>query len=314
MMSGFSLAVRQSAAAASLLIFGAVPESAVAQSDCRVVQGLPEAYGELAQTELHATPPIHPTARVPNNPNARVPVDPTVATHGQLMLGQNILYHLPVFMTDPWSHPHNFQVVLEVALPDDARAEIAADQAAHPDSIYTAVPPVFAQTSLAIDVAGHPRKDSFRELDVFRNHFERPDRVDIVRAPAQIDRVLHFRELAPDLPKPAELAYLMFGSGDRLFLARMLSAPPDFDQVLEVDIGSAPEIDPTAGLSLSFVTRSNKVEDRLQVGEEVSCTTDGGPISVRVIAEPYCEVGELTHVVGQVAGHGFGAPTPCPGA
>ena len=77
------------------------------------------------------------------------------------MLAQSILYHLPVFMTDPWSHPHNFQVALEVALPDDARTAIAADQAAHPDTIYTAEPPVFAQTSLVIDVPGHPRKDAF---------------------------------------------------------------------------------------------------------------------------------------------------------
>lgn len=317
MRCAFFPAARRSMVASSLLILaGALPASAVAQSDCRVVAGLPEAYGQLAQPELHAAPPVHPEARIPSKPNARVPVDPTVATHGQLMLGPSISYHLPVFMTDPWAHPHNFQVVLELALPADAQAAIAADQTAHPDSIYTAVPPVFAQTSLVIDVPGHPRKDAFGQLIVFRNHFERSDRVEVVRAPAQIVRVLHFRELAPDLPKPPELAYAVFGSSDGLFLAHLLSAPPDFDQVLKIELDGAPaEADMTAGFSLSFATRSNKVEDRLKVGEEVSCATqDGEPVSLRVVAEPYCEIGELAHVVGVVAGNGFGRPTPCPGA
>lgn len=317
MMSALSLATSRSALVFSPLIFaGAISASAVAESDCRVVEGLPAAYAELAQSDLHATPPFHPHARIPERPNVRVPVDPTVATHGQLMLGQSISYHLPVFMTDPWSHPHNFQVVLELALPPDAQAALAADQAAHPDSIYTAVPPVFAQSSLVIDVPGHPRKDAFAELDVFRNHFERPDRVGIVRAPARIVRILHFRELAPDLPKPAELAYAAFGSSDGLFLAHMLSAPPDFDQVIKVEVDSMPaEVDMTTGFSLSFAARSNKVEDRLEVGEEVSCATEGGDaISLRVVAEPYCEVGELAHVVGAVAGNGFGTPIPCRGA
>jgi hypothetical protein len=309
MMSAFSLVMRRSALAFSPLIFAsAFSASAVAESDCRVIEGLPAAYAELAQTELHATPPIHP--------EARVPVDPTVAIHGQLMLGQSISYHLPVFMTDPWSHPHNFQVVLELALPADAQAAVAADQIAHPDSIYTVVPPVFSQTSLVIDVPGHPRKNEFAELDFFRNHFERSDRVRIVRAPARIVRILHFRELAPDLPKPAELAYVMFGSSGGLFLAHMLSAPPDFDQVLEVEVDGVPgDVDMTAGFSLSFADRSNQVEDRLKVGEEVSCATErGDSISLRMVAEPYCEIGELAHIVGKIAGNKFGTPTPCPGA
>jgi hypothetical protein len=317
MISAFSLLARRSVVASSVLVCaGAWPASALAASDCRIVDGLPEAYRELAQTELHATPPVHPHAIVPERPNVRVPVDPTVAMHGQLMLGQSLSYHLPVFITDPWSHPHNFQVVLELALPPDARAAIEADQAAHPDSIYTAAPPIFAQTSLVIDVPGHPRKNGFAELVVYRNHFEQADRVRVARSPAPIVRILHFRELAPDLPKPAELAYVVFGSSDGLFLAHMLSSPPDFDQVLEVEVDGVPAaVKMAAGFSLSFGARSNKVEERLKVGEEISCATGGGDaISVRVIAEPYCEIGELAHVVGEIAGHGFGTPTPCSGA
>jgi hypothetical protein len=310
----FFAGARRSVAASGLLVLaGALPGAAVAQSDCRLVAGLPEAYAQLAQTELHAGPPVHPDFRIPDNPGARVSVDPTVATHGQLLFDQSILYHLPVFMTDPWSHPHNFQVALEVELSDDARAAIAADQAAHPDSIYTAVPPRFAQTSLVIDVPGHPRKDAFEQLVVFRNHFERAERVEIARTPARIVRVLHFREFAPELPKPAELGYVMFGSGDSLALAHLLSAPEDFDQILTVEVDGA-DADLTAGWSLGFPTRSNKVGERLKVGEEISCAAeDGAPIRVRVVAEPYCEVGEFTHIVGQMAGNGFGNPAACPG-
>jgi hypothetical protein len=318
-MSALPSIVRRSALVSTMLgIAGAFAPPALAQNDCRFVAGLPEAYAELAQTELHATPPVHPVAKVPGDPDRKIPVDPTVATHGQLLLGQTILYHLPVFMTDPWSHPHNFQVVLEVALSDTAQAAIADSQAAHPESIHTAVPPVFAQTSLVVDVPGHPRKASFADLLVFRNHFEnRFERVDVARSPAKIVRVLHFREFAPDLPKPAELAYAVFGSGDDTFLAHLLSAPPDFDQILKAEIAGAPaDLNASAGWSLGFATRSNKVGDRLQVGEEVRCATpDDDTITVRVVAEPYCEIGEFTHIVGEVAGNPFfGTPTPCPGA
>ena len=87
--------------------------------------------------------------------------------------------------------------------------------------------------------------------------------------------MLHFRELAPELPKPAELGYVMFGSGDSLALAHLLSAPEDFDQILTVEVDGA-DVDLTAGWSLSFPTRSNKVGDRLKVGEEISCAADDG--------------------------------------
>jgi hypothetical protein len=93
----------------------------------------------------------------------------------------------------------------------------------------------------------------------------------------------------------------------------MLSAPEDFDQILTVEVDGA-DSDLTAGWSLSFPARSNKVSERLQVGEEITCAGDeGAPISVRVVAEPYCEVGEFTHIVGRVAGNGFGTSAPCPG-
>jgi hypothetical protein len=61
MMSAFSLLARRSAVASGLfLCAGAWPASVLAASDCRIAEGLPEAYRELAQTELHATPPVHP--------------------------------------------------------------------------------------------------------------------------------------------------------------------------------------------------------------------------------------------------------------
>jgi hypothetical protein len=294
------------------------PGAAAAQQTCILEDTLPAAYAGLHQPELHQPPAMWPeVARDAEGELTRS--SPTVATHGQLVLGRETvyLYHLPVFMTDPFSHPHNFQVILEAEFADaegGAFGRYAADRGDNPASIYTAVPPPFAQTALFLDYPGHPPLRAFDTVEVFRNHFERPGRERIVGAPMTIARLVHAREFAPDRPKPTELSYVLFGRGGDLFLAHMLSGPPDFDQILEVslDQASLPTDATRDGLFVTLSGRGNAVGERLRAGEVISCTGDGRTLELRVEAEPYCEVGEFTHVVGKLAGNGFGTPRDCP--
>ena len=308
----FSCGSISAPAVAGLLAAVAACAEAAAQTDCALSEAMPADYAALVQPALHEPRQMWPEVAL-NAGGQAVRASPTLATHGQLLLGHefHFLYHLPVFMTDPDAHPHNFQVVLEVTFSDRAaRDALVADQVETGDEgYYTAVPPAFAQTALFLDYPGHPPPRAFESVDVFRDHFER-DGERIASSPMAIEALVHGREFAPDLPRPEALVYLLFGRGSDWFLAHMLSGPPDFDQILSVEVDAA---DPPDGVPAQYLTlpgRVNGVADRLRPGDVLSCA--GGDIEVRIVGEPYCEVGELTHTVGNASGMGFGQPDDCP--
>jgi hypothetical protein len=234
------------------------------------------------------------------------------AQHNQLLLGDPTaesfyLYHLPLFMDDPRAHPHNFQVIVEARLAEpEHAATLKEDRAANPDTIYSAAPDQFDQTLLALDYPGHPPLSRLG-AEIHRGHLER-DGVSVfgfdVKVPLQLDRVVHFREFAPDAGKGTSLHYVVFGGS---LLAHALTAPPDFDQILRVEIESQSEL-PADGLYLTIGDRSNKIEDRLVPGQTISCSftdAEASELTISVENELYCEVGE----VGQI---GFRPFRSCP--
>lgn len=234
------------------------------------------------------------------------------AQHNQLLLGDPAadsfyLYHLPLFMNDPQSHPHNFQVIVEARLAEPEHAAVLSeDRAADPNIIYSAAPDEFDQTLLALDYPGHPPLPTLG-AEIYRGHLER-DGVSVfgfaVKVPLQLDRVVHFREFAPDAGKGTGLHYVVFGGS---LLAHTLTAPPDFDQIVRVKIESQSDL-PADGLYLTIGDRSNKVEDRLVPGQRISCShtdAEAPDVTISVENELYCEVGE----VGQI---GFRPSQDCP--
>ena len=239
------------------------------------------------------------------------------AQHNQLLLGDPTtdsfyLYHLPLFMNQPQVHPHNFQVIVEARLAEpEHAAALSEDRAANPRILYSVEPDSFDQTLLAFDYPGHPPLPDLGAA-IYRGHLERGGvsifgvdaAGDGVKVPLQLDRVVHFREFAPDAGKGTGLHYVVFG---RSMLAHALTAPPDFDQVVRVKIEGPSEL-PAEGLYLTIGGRSNKVEDRLVAGESVTCAHDDGQaseVTISVENELYCEVGE----VGQI---GFASSRNCP--
>jgi hypothetical protein len=51
-----------------------------------------------------------------------------------------------------------------------------------------------------------------------------------------VKQVVHFREFDSKTKRPAHLEYLLFGKGGKFFLAHLIVAPPDFDQLLSVKV------------------------------------------------------------------------------
>ena len=277
-----------------------------AETSCTLSSTIPS---DLAAPGPHEG--VHPLAGLASLQQAHA------EQHNQLLLGDPTadnfyLYHLPLFMNDPQFHPHNFQVILEAHLAEpEHAAALSEDQAKNPDIIYSAAPDRFDQTLLALDYPGHPPLPELGAA-IHRGHLERGGESlfgvnadgDGVKVPFQIDRVVHFREFAPDAGKGTGLHYVLFGGA---LLAHTLTAPPDFDQILRVKIESQSEL-PADGLYLTIGDRSNKVEDRLAPGQSISCSHTGAQaseVTIAVESELYCEVGE----VGQI---GFKPTRSCP--
>jgi hypothetical protein len=296
-----------------------VPLFGAHAAECTITTEVPEHLTVGAAPGLHAAPHLR---------SGGGPAAPHTATHGQLVLGKHaprVLYHLPVFMGDPWHHPHNFQVVLAVSPVDEAGAatvRYAQDREQHPDDLYTGVPPVFDQIALVYAHQGGEPLRRFDGVQLFRGHFENPADRHLVTGDADliVERVVYFNEFDPTAEPAATLSYLLFGHNDERFMVHLLSGPPDFDQVLEMAVEDdvLPQERFEQGVFVTFTGRANRVEDRLVSGEAVTCVLademNGAmpDVTLRVIADRYCEVGELAHTVGQVAGNNFGTPRICP--
>ncbi len=145
----------------------------------------------------------------------------TMGSHGMLVVGDKstFLSHLPMFMFEADNHPHNFQVILEVAFKPPPGGGPAADYVGdgrqHPSMmLYTFVPAEFEMDRL------DPAARSIEALtgEVHRGHFERHDDDGgqaIGKATAAITNVVHFRAFEEGSKKPPELEYLLFGRGRR---------------------------------------------------------------------------------------------------
>lgn len=229
----------------------------------------------------------------------------TMGVHGMLLFGDSVLYlsHLPMF-----ANPHNFQVLLEVGFEDGVREALTGDD------LYTFVPEPFA----IVELAAEPARTSM-EGTIFRGHFERGGQPIGDPVVADVQRVVHFRELDSDAARAEdrELAYLCFGRAGRLHLAHEITARPDFDHLLTARLvpgtvtdqaGRRPDQDVTGwdfatAQPVLFRGRADLPEQRLAPDETIEgfffqTTGPGGShgllVQVETGRELYAEVGELS--------------------
>jgi hypothetical protein len=231
--------------------------------------------------------------------------DATLATHGQLIFGTESVYlsHLPMFMFDVDRHPHNYQVIMEVDLPDDgtdSKANYIADRKAHPDTrVYTLDPERFAMVDLISDDTDKPIR-SFKG-DIYREHFERPGKTNIIpNATFNVKNIIYSHRFDPKAEDLKNLEYLLFGHGKEIFMAHIITKPPDFDQVLAVDSVNPALTDGelNAGIRVTFPGKENNLTMRLKEGETFQGERFRRDISeakleINIGKEIYFEEGEL---------------------
>ena len=221
--------------------------------------------------------------------------------HGMAVIGQQAVYlsHLPMFMV-----PHDWQVLLEVELQGRADPQQAyfEDREAHPEQrLYTFNPIPFVLPELFPDGEQPAPLDSF-DGTLFRAHFERDatNPEPIADATARVRNVIYRHRFQPD-EELDELRYLLFGKGPELFLAHLITRPPDFDHLLSVSLAEQPFSDEELGkgIVVKLGDRPNTIPARIspEADKELPAVAevDGRdqPVELRPEVEFYFETGDL---------------------
>jgi hypothetical protein len=237
--------------------------------------------------------------------------DPT--THNMVVIGESTVYisHLAMFQ-DPEDlkkepariMPHRYQAILEVTFGNQDKY-VKDRQGPRAAKLYTVGPTEqFVLSELAPTEPGHKPLRFFKGK-ICRGHLEKPgpDGESALLRDVQISvkQVVHFREFDLKAKKPAHLEYLIFGKGEKLFLAHLVVAPPDFDQLLSVKVTGHEFTDEelAKGVRLAFPATTNTPANRLRAKQQTTGEIKSGSrpmanrLQVDVDAELYFEEGEL---------------------
>jgi hypothetical protein len=197
--------------------------------------------------------------------------------------------------------PHRYQAILEVTFMK--QEDYVKDRREHRTTkIYTLNPERFVLPELVSLDPHHKPLSSFKANTIFRGHLERDDRVPILQdVSVNVRRVIHFREFDRKAKKPPQLEYLLFGKGEELFLAHLITAPPDFDQIIAVKVTDHefPEEVLAKGVLVIFPGTTNAAASRLKEKQRIAgeLKVDNAPamktIQIEVNREFYFEEGEL---------------------
>lgn len=115
---------------------------------------------------------------------------------------------------------------------------------------------------------------------------------DFQRHCRQCKKVIHFRKFGPEAEELPELEYFLFGKGQELYLAHLITRPPDFDQILAVkQIGQDFSDEELANtVQITFPGMENTISDRINAHQRAVAANN-----LPIIAghELYFEEGEL---------------------
>jgi len=216
------------------------------------------------------------------------------AGHGMLVVGSKtaFFYHLPMFMS-----PHDYQVILEGTLSQgtkDAQGIYREDRDRNPKThVYTFAPVPFVLPDLFPPA---PKRKQIQG-DLFRGHFESPP--EYPAEPFQIGsgmdvnvaNVVFAQKLLPLPAALGSLEYVLFGKGEDLFLAHVITKKGDFDQVLSTAVRGHQFADDELrhGVRIQFAQRANTASQRLVEGKPEAATAKVAGKDVAIEVEPRVE-------------------------
>ena len=204
---------------------------------------------------------MHPTGHPSGETTPELPSD--FGRHNMFAFGRRTLFlsHFPSFMA-----PHDTQLIFEATL-EDANGSLQEvwlrERESHPgQGGYVMKPEAFALSTLY--TPDPPARGSFTAT-FFRGGDEAiPELTDVT---VRVTDVVYANKLDQSASFD-ELCYILFGRGDELFLAHLLSRPPDFDQIVSVRlVGLHPDEDELKRrIDVVFPGRANTFQQRIQMG------------------------------------------------
>ena len=207
-----------------------------------------------------------------NVTSGNVAEDPPFS-HNMLVVGTHSAFvsHLPMFdalneqKTD-YTSPHRYQVIMEVRFMregKDVTDTYTKDRESNvATKMYTLEPRQrFVLAKLFTPNHQNPALRSFRAT-IFRDHLERNGQKingleDVV---VDIKGIVHAHKFEPSQEKPEKLEYFLFGKGDELFLAHLITNPPDFDQILSVKVTGHRFTDEELSRGVSVLFRTGAIK------------------------------------------------------
>ena len=235
------------------------------------------------------------------------------STHNMLVVGGKTVFlsHLPMFDDlsedkSDYTSMHRYQVILEARFirnRKDVTNIYTKDREANAGiKMYTLQPARFVLARLFTQNTGAPALKSFRAT-IFRDHLERNGETiqgleDVV---VNVNKVVYARKFDPSQDKPPQLEYFLFGKGDELFLAHLITKPPDFDQIVGVRTVGHRFTDEELGRGVRVLLpeRSNSAPQRIKENEQakaqfqVANTSQALDLPLQAGTEYYFEEGEL---------------------
>ena len=227
------------------------------------------------------------------------------ATHNWMLVGSHtaFLSHLPMFDhlnqagTD-YVTPHRFQVILQASF-ESGKSDVTnlyfADRQSHAGTKMFTVQPT--NKFVLLQLGETPPLTSF-EGTVFRGHLERGGQPisGLEDVKVRVQKVVHFHKFDPNAKAPDVLEYFLFGRGKELFLAHSIVKPPDFDQILSVDVtgGDVTDEQLSSAILIRIPSRKNAASDKIKEDQQVSAELpNGAKLAIHALKEFYFEEGEL---------------------
>jgi len=177
----------------------------------------------------------------------------------------------------------------ELARADGGPAtEYTADREKHAaQRLYSVAPEDFVLPDILPRPDQPPRLAMIRG-PLFRNRFDRDNGEEIApEVVVNIKNVIHGRKFDQTAPELKNLEYIVFGKPDEVYLAHLVTRPPDFDHIVRVTLDDVPSNESLRhGMTLVIPgLRNHQKEEELDAIGEVSAVlrgSDGGEKTVDV--------------------------------
>ena len=201
-------------------------------------------------------------------------VSPPAAVHGMVLFGSDPIYasHIPMY-----DGPHDWQALFQVTLSHptvDAKALYLQQVASGVQPLITIEPRPFVLTKLL-----NGEIHSFA-ASLYRGNFEEDSEKLLQGMTVTVKAVLFHQHLSLDVPALPQLTYLLIPtSSTTAMLVHRISAPGNFDQIVQVKTVATPLPTTTVG-AVSTVVFSGVADisaARLRAGDgiELTRTADG---------------------------------------